>query len=164
MADAKANGAGNGDAGSHLDWLRARRTALTGDRTTDMDVPGYHGRLVVRYAPVPWKVVAKMQALTDRPDPDGARLLNANCDVLIAACREVLYRDDDGELASVDPTGDTRGFDPRLAELLGIEADTAREVVRGVFPSYTALAIQAGEVFDWTQTADEEADDVIVGE
>lgn len=158
------NGKTNG-AGSHLDWLRTRHAAITADRHLDMDVPGYEGRLVIRYGPVPWAAITRMQSLLDRPDKDGRGMLAAQADMLIAACREVLVRaDEDAELVSVDPSGEKRRFDPKLAELFGLEASTARATIEWLFPNEIALAVQAGEVLDWTRSNAVDTDALVAGE
>src|SRR4051812_46225020 len=101
-------GNGNGSNGSRLDLLRARPEAITATRTLDKEVPGYGGRLVVRYSPPPFKIVAKTQALMANSNGNDDGLLNANCDFLVAACVAVLYRGegDDEALVPVDPSGE----------------------------------------------------------
>lgn len=155
----------NGNASSHLDWLRARHAALTADRSLDVEVPGYQGRLVLRCGPVPWPIVARMQRLVAAPDPQGDALLAAQSDILIAATREVLVRGESGgELVPIDPSGEARRIDPRLAELLVIESSTARRTLLGVFPSEIALGVTAGEVLEWSQLTTADADKVLLGE
>jgi len=160
MADETAalNGA------SHLAWLRTRHDALTADRHLDLEVPGYEGRLVMRFGPVPWSAIAKTQALANREDRDGRALATANMDVLIAACREVLFRDEAGDLIPVDPDGEPRRLDPELATLLGLEATSARDTLRWIFPSDVAIAVAAGELLTWTQRMDTETAEELAGE
>lgn len=153
----------NGQA-SHLAWLRTRHEALSADRHLDVEVPGYDGRLVMRFGPVPWATIARAQTLATREDRDGRGLLAANMDVLIAACRQVLFRDDAGDLASVDPSGEPRRVDPELAELLGIEAKSARDTLRWIFPSEISIGVVAGEVVSWTQSMSTETADELMGE
>jgi hypothetical protein len=153
----------NGAAGSRLDWLRARHAEITADRTLDKDVPGYGGRLVLRFSPVPWSVTGKLQAMLSGRDPDGQALLMANVDMLIAACREVLVQDDAGELVSVDPSGEPVRIEPRLAELLRLDTTSARQTLLWLFPSEFAVSGMAGEVLAWTQDADAESAGEFVG-
>jgi hypothetical protein len=155
----------NGGA-SHLAWLRTRHDALTADRSMDYEVPGYDGRLVLRFGPVPWSAIAKTQALATRGDDrDGRALAAANMDVLVAACREVLFRDDAGDLASVDPSGEPHGLTPELGALLGQEFATARQALRWFFrDSDVAIAVAAGEVLTWTQRMDAETSEAFMGE
>ena len=156
---------GNNGGASHLAWLRSRHDALTADRHLDYEVPGYDGRLVLRFGPVPWSAIAKTQALASRDDRDGRALATANMDVLIAACREVMFRDDAGELGSVDPSGEAHGLDAELGALLGQEFTTARAALRWFFRNEdVAIAVAAGEVLTWTQRMDAETSDAFVGE
>jgi hypothetical protein len=155
----EGNGNGNGAViESHLDWLRARHDVLKADRHHDLEVPGYEGRLVIRCGPIPWPVLAKMQRqLAD--DADGRGLLVANQDAIIAATREVLF---DG--APIDPSGEPRKLDPALAELLGSDTKTAREMLTWLFPHELNIATAAGELGAWTQDANAETNRQFVGE
>lgn len=162
-APENGNGAGLG-GGAHLDFLRARHEAITADRFLDCEVPGYQGHLVVRYGRVPWAAVAKAAHMMENPGRDGEGLLLAQVDFLIAACREVMFREEGGELVPVDPSGDVRRFDPELAELFQFEATSARETLRYVFGNDLAVAVQAGRVLTWSQNTDTEADDDFLGE
>lgn len=156
-------GNGNGQA-SHLAWLRTRHEALSADRHLDVEVPGYEGRLVLRFGPVPWSAIARTQTLASRDDREGRGLLAANMDVLIAACREVLFRDEDGSLATIDPSGEPRRIDPELATVLGIDSTSARDTLRWLFPSEVAIGVAAGEVLDWTRRMGTETADELMGE
>jgi hypothetical protein len=150
------NGNGNG---SGLSWIRRRHEELSADRTLDKPIPGYGGRIVMRFGPVPWATITRVQALATRMDRDGANVLQANSDVLIAACREVLV---DGE--SPDPSGEPVRVDVHLAELLGSETTTARETLRWLFPHEIAISAMAGEVLEWTQSASADIAENLVGE
>lgn len=153
----------NGQA-SHLAWLRSRHEALTADRYLDYEVPGYEGRVVLRCGPVPWRVLARAQTFAQREDRDGRTLANANADVVIAACREVLFRYDDGELRSIDPSGEPHGIDPGLAVMFGREAKTARDTLRFLFPSDVTVGVCAGELLSWTTNMDTEIAEDLAGE
>jgi hypothetical protein len=145
---------GNGSGETTLAWLRQRHGELARDRTMDYSVPGYDGRLAIRFGPVPWRAIAKVQSFTPGDDPEGRALLGLNCDVIIAATRAVLIADVGGELVDIDPEGPV-GIDQRLAELLGAEAKTARETLLWLFPSEVALGVCAGELLGWTQRTNE---------
>lgn len=155
---------GNGAGASHLDFLRARHAAIAADRHLDLDVPGYQGRLVVRYGRVPWVAIAHAQELIAKPGRDGEGSLLAQADFLIAACREILVRDDAGELAPIDPSGAPRRFDAELGVLFETDATTARAVIRYVFANDPALAVQAGEVMEWTIRNEDDVADEFLGE
>jgi len=156
------NGNGNG-AASHLDWLRARHEAISAEHFLDLDVPGYQGRLVVRYGRVSWRTISRAQDLLAKPGRDGEGALLANVDFLVDACREVFVRHE-GKLEPIDPSGEPRRFDPELAQLLGSETTSARETVRWLFANDPAVAVQAGEVMQWSVRAGEEDTDEMMGE
>lgn len=159
------NGHANGNgAGSHIEWLRARHDTIAADHTMVADVPGYQGRLVVRYGRVPWAAISRAQTLIANPGKDGEGSLLAQVDFLVSACREIMVRNTDGELEPIDPSGEVRRFDPELAALLGAEARTARETLRWVFANDPAVAVQAGEVLDWTVRTGEDTVDDFMGE
>jgi hypothetical protein len=157
---------GNGAGASHLDWLRARHEVISADRHLDLDVPGYQGRLVIRYGAVPWSVISKAQDKIAKPGRDGEGSLLAQVDFLIAACREVLVRESDsaGEPEPIDPNGDTRRFDPELAALLNSGTSNARALVRWLFANDPAVAVQAGEVMSWSIDTDADVTDDLMGE
>lgn len=157
----------NGRA-SHLDFLRARHEELARDRVLELDVPGYQGRLVVRYGAVPWATVARSAKLAAQENASPDVLFAANADALIAACREVLFRDDAGELVSVDPNGDARRFDGRLAELLNAGTGSARELLLWVFGgddgAKTRINQQVGQLLEWLSEVDRDAMETLAGE
>lgn len=155
-----ANGNGNGN-GSHLAWIRQRHEALGAERHLDKPVPGYGERLVLRFRPVPWNVVAKVQSViaAGTPDRDGRGALMANVDVLVAATTDVLMDD-----KPIDPSGEARRFDPELAQLLGSETATARETLLWLFPTEIAVSMMAGELLEWTRDAGADLATELVGE
>jgi hypothetical protein len=160
-AEKPANGNGNGGA---LDWLRARHDAIIADRTLDVAVPGYENRLILRCGPVPWATVNRIQPLLEKNDREGSHALNAQADVVISACREVLVRGDDGELAGIDPSGPRR-IDATLAELLHIEATTARQTLLWLFgDNGIALAVCAGRIMEWSQDTSADVEEALASE
>jgi hypothetical protein len=154
----------NGGATSHLDWLRERHAAITAERTLDKEVPGYDGRLILRFRPVPWRVTGRVQGLLSGKDPDARALLSANADILISACVGVYVYDDDGSLVSLDPTGDDVTIEPRLAQLLGIEGTSARDTLLWLVGNEFVVGAMAGEVMEWTRDASAESAADLMGE
>lgn len=138
---------------SALDWLRERHEALKAERTLDLPVPGYSGRLVLRCRPVPWSVMSRIQPLLAREDRDARNLLAAQCDAIIAACFEVRL---DGEAIG--------RVDPDLADLFGQVTTTARGTLEAIFPNEFAINAAAGELLTWTQDADADVAGDFVGE
>jgi hypothetical protein len=112
---------------------RALRRKLAGEKELTLVVPGYESLLGVRYHPIPeseWRDVASKIGNVD--DANG---LEIAIDVMIAACDAIVWRDEPvGDFTVVTDDDDQPiRFDVRLAEWLGFEAQTAREVVREVF-------------------------------
>jgi len=153
---------GNGH-GSTLDWLRERHAQLSQDRTLDLAVPGYGGRLVLRCGPAPYKPIARMAGVED--DGSGDQLLKINADVIIGAVRAVLVRDDSGELVSIDQEKpEPVRINKRLADLLDTGTTTARDTLGWLFPSDVAIGTTAAELLRWTQGAEADiAEDFVSG-
>jgi hypothetical protein len=158
-AELDAPAATNGHGGtSHLDWLRRRHEAIKADRTLDVSVPGYSGRLVLRCGPVPWSIMSRVQALMAGDDPEARGALAAMSDAIIASTREVLV---DGK--PIDPTGETRRIDERLGELFGADTSSARATLEFIFPNPFAINAAAGELLTWTQEADADSAEEFAG-
>lgn len=151
--------AGANGNGSHLEWVRARHEQLSGERSTDIPVPGYQGRLAFRFGPVPWRAIKRSQDLIAKDDADGRGSLTANMDVIITACRDVLA---DG--APIDDAGPTR-IDAKLAELVGSDTTTARELLAWLFGSNElGIGVMAGELVTWSQEMHTETTEELVSE
>ena len=153
------------DALSLLDQLKEQREELkSGEHRLDLEVPGYNGMLVVRYKPVRWDVI---EALTKkvRKDKSGAsKNVLASTDTLIEACEEVFLRVN-GELTTI-PTaqGGPVQFDSRLASALSFDAETARQVVAGVFPNEMGVIDHNIKYSRWLRDVTKEVDEDLLGE
>ncbi|MCW3039352.1 MAG: hypothetical protein JWM31_1257 [Solirubrobacterales bacterium] len=157
---APADSAGAAPEGSPLGRLAARRQELQAQRTPlDLDVPGYGGALVARYGFVGYQEAAKTAKRLERVPDEAARNLLGCIDQLTMACIGLFERDDDGELTQV-----ADGFGPDLAEILGFEAETAREVVQGTFPDEWAIIRQAQAHSEWLNRESPEVDSDLLGE
>lgn len=151
--------AGSNGNGSHLDWVRARHEALSVERSIDMPIPGYQGRLAFRFGPVAWRAIKRSQDLIAKDDEDGRGSLTANMDVLITACRDVLA---DGN--PIDDAGPTR-IDAKLAGLVGSNTKTARELLAWLFgPNELGIGVMAGELVVWSQEMHTETTEELVSE
>lgn len=141
---------------SLVDRIRERHESR--NQTLDLPIPEWGGDVVVRYGRLAPKA---LQAAAKRK---GARASNA--ELLVAACREVLIRDDEsGELVPAREADGQPGpirFDGRLADLFAIQADTQRDVVIRMYADDIAVGAHAKRVFDWQTGAD--LDDVEVEE
>lgn len=163
---------GTAPAATLLESLRERRTLAANDRTHDVLVPRYGGRVALRCGPVSGQTQARLLERTrESKDPD--RDFNLNADWLIAACREVMVRDSYHEpwqsLGALNG-GEPVKLDETLAELLALEpaAKTAREVLRALFslaPSpELAITLAGSEYVGWAGAVNEELDEEFVGE
>ena len=111
--------------------LAEQRRAAEADLTVDLKVPEYED-VYVRYRPVDAPTIRRKLRKHDA-DKD-AGLLKAYCELLIDACEGIFHLGDDGTEVGVDPDrrDEWPGYDHRLAELLGVKADSAIEVCRSV--------------------------------
>jgi hypothetical protein len=149
---------------------RAMRKALGENKSIDLIVPGYEGLLGVRYKPVPeeeWKVIA--QRLERAGNVDQTSGLDVAIDLIVAACDGVIWRDEpalDWQLVNDESDVPLR-FDQRLAEWLGFEADTAREVVRGVFSPEGSKpispSVHGDAVAEWMRGNDQAINRALLG-
>jgi hypothetical protein len=155
-------------AGSVLEVIRERRSARAAEHEYDMNVPGYGGLLVLRCTPLRGEDLTRLRVRIER-SKDPSRDFQLAADILIAVCENVLARRKVGaELEPLDPTGEPVAINERLAELLRVEASSARELVRAVFalaPSpEMAVGDAVGDYLGWAQGADADLDDGLMGE
>jgi hypothetical protein len=157
-----------GDPQTVLDAVRAEWQKQTAERTMDYEVPGMERRLVLRLGPIRGSTLTRLrERLEQSRSPE--RDLNLNCDVLVAACRLVLGRPGPGQ----DPVelGDDDGpfrLDSRLAQALGSDAQTARQVVVALFRRANvpelAVAQAASAYMEWASSADSDVAEDLLGE
>lgn len=154
----------NGDGGSLMASLRAKRDEIEQSQglPLELDIPGYDGLLVCRYKRVKWEIVSE---ISDRinANPDPGADLNGSADLLIACCDEMLTRKD-GQLVplheaiGLDLGGKPVRYEERLAKAFGYEADSARQVVLGLFRNEFAVVQQQREVLAWLWESKSKAD------
>lgn len=137
---------------------RIRRRHLSGVRTKDLAVPRFEGDIVIRYKVLPSRTL--LQITRGKKTP-----LASNADLLVAACQEVFFLDDDGTLVPVSDedhgTGPVR-FDGRLADIVGLQAEQPRDVVIRLFAEDAAIGGTADRLVKWMTGQD--LDDVPVEE
>lgn len=163
------NGNGNG-AGSEsiLDTLRARREEAIGDRFVDLDVPGWASCLALRCGSVSSGNMRRLrQRLEKSRSPD--RDFNYACDVLTAACREVRGRARASDrMTTLVIDGEPLRLDLQLGEALGLQAQSARDVVRQLFDRAPTPDVAVGATIqryiEWAGALDDEADEDYLGE
>jgi hypothetical protein len=157
-----------GAGGSVLDVIRDRRSAKSAEHEYDMPVPGYGGLLVLRCSPLRGEDLTRLRVRIER-SKDPARDFQLAADILSAVCENVLARRTVGaELEPLDPTGEPVALNERLAELLRVEARSARDLILAVFslaPSpEMAVGDAVGDYLAWAQGADADLDDGLMGE
>ncbi len=154
---------------SVIDALRQRRAALAADRHYDVDVPGYGGLLVLRLTPITaalWTRLADRVTRSSSPE----RNFNLNADTMIATCKIVLARArrDDPLVELRTDDGNPIRLDDQLAEILGVECRTARDVVRAVFAQANAPELTVnttvGEYVEWCREANADLEEELLGE
>jgi hypothetical protein len=135
----------------------------------DLEVPGYKGLLFVRFRPFPVarteRKVEQFQRQVKKKQPI---VLNSACDTLIDACEQLLVKNTDGELIPIDEDMPV-GFEQRLAEMLKMpgadQMTSARQVIKGLFPTEQSILKMASTVNEWLQgELNEEADEEFLGE
>lgn len=168
-APAQGDPQGNGDGGARanlLTTLRAKREEAKADQYLDVDIPAYDGLLVARFRPFPIeKSERKANELRKLREAHAPVLLKASCDTLIDACEQLMVRTEvGGEPKPIDPDTDVPiAFDSRAAELFGFKADTARQVVIGLFPTEQAIVKTSVDVSVWMTTLQRESDEELLG-
>lgn len=143
--------------GSLVDRIRARREALLADLHLDMPVPSWGGDLVARFEPVDRDALIK---LSERQDAKR----HGDADFLIAACKAIYAKDDDGHLIPLTEGQVPSGFDEATAEALGLEFTSARHLVYAMCSTDVAVSSLAQRVIEWTADTSQEVDGAVVGE
>jgi len=158
-------------AGSILDVIRQRRQGRTADHAFHVLVPGYRGLLALRCVPIPSDEMTELRgriAAAERAQDSAVDLAVAS-DFLIRACDSVVARRTRAAAwEPLDPNGDPVGIDSRLADLLGLEATSARQALLGLFSLVPSpdMAIQTAvsAYLDWARGVDADADEELLGE
>jgi hypothetical protein len=152
---------------SPIDELRQLRQELEDNKSKDLDIPGYNGKLVARYGLMETKQLAKIGKRIQRQfRTRDERVLYASLDTMIASCEGLYYRNDDGDLKPFGENGTPLNFsDPELATMLGFEASTARPIVMGVFGGNDLAVINHCMTLNrWMQNTGAEIDEDLLGE
>ena len=153
--------------GSYLDRLRKRREQMVQSSQTahrDIEVPGYPDdlKIVVRFRPLTWEVLKQIGQRVEKLRTARKELLG-HADVLIRACDEILVRDK-GELKPIDPSGEPTRFEVKLAEMLGFEAKSARDVVFGLYMNDIAVTAAHNELAEWMPQSNADINEDLQGE
>jgi hypothetical protein len=153
---------------SMLEGLRRAREEIAAEHTVTLPVPGYNGSMRIRYKYVEWVALMKIAEKVEK-SKSPLRVLNAHCDTLIKACDEILAVESDVEV----PMSEVLGLDEpvrfdgagatALAEAFGFTANSARDVVRGLFNNDLAVTEQHNEVAEWMKDRNSEVDEDFLG-
>jgi hypothetical protein len=155
---------------SVMQRLREKRKSISERNEIDIDIPGYDGELVARYRLMEgheFELIGKKVRRQFKSTAD--RLTYGSADTLIAACVNILIRGADDRLY---PLGDLIGlpgepirYDDRLAEFLKFEANSARDVILGVFANNElALAQHQVKFARWTSDTSKDVSEDFLGE
>jgi hypothetical protein len=152
--------------------LKAQRATMTVEHTLDLDVPGWRGKLVLRFGAVtPDQQRALIARLVEaRSRARSAVAAVANIDLLIAAYRCALARAPDGELAVIPGAdGEPAGLKELVVDVLELgDAPTARAAMRSLYAGANSpeAALQAAgtEWNEWATEENEEVDERFMGE
>lgn len=140
--------------GSVLAGLREQHRRIAARTSTIIELPFWQGKLAVRYHYLDERVLGRMLAMVNGAS-DPMIALDANTDLLVGGCDEVLARRDEGERWGPVVEGERLRYDKRLAELLQLDASTARETVHALFGGRIrgAMAIGAhtARYVEWLQ-------------
>lgn len=176
MTEPQATDVGEERVGSAIAAIRKRREEIIGKGHIDLLVPGYEGNLKVRYRDLSDKehdqLAKQFERAKHRDDMEGEREAIAN--LLIAHCDRIFVREPDtDEFMLLEENNDPLKFERRLAALLGLSAERAREVVLDVFSPRKdenrrcqpdAIAPHMEAIFAWRQGREDEINQALLGE
>jgi len=151
---------------SQFERLRRRREAIGQKRTVDLPIPGYNGELVATYKLLSWEIIRSILRRMERNKGAGDRReLNAQVETLVMACEEIRFRDPNngGQLKPLIEDETVR-YDAKLAEVLGFEFVRPQHCLLETFGNDFAVSVHHGELIEWMQGSNEEADEEFVGE
>lgn len=139
-------------AGSALSRIEARRHKATESLTLDLAVPRYDPPIYVRFRPVePAEVEALEKRFRGLKDKD--RTVIRNAAVLVEACLGLFEKDDDDDFVGLNESPDPETwprFTQELAEIVGIDADTAIDTVRGTYLTGYDVVSTAVRLLEWS--------------
>jgi hypothetical protein len=147
--------------------LREQHRRIGERKSVVLELPGFDGKLAARYHYLDERSLKRVLRLIQQSDDPGA-ILQANTDLLIGGCEEILARRTDEEEWGPLVDGEVIRYDERLGELLGFKTSSAREVVWALFHGRIrgALAIGAHSqrYVEWLQGQASEVAEDLTGE
>lgn len=150
---------------NEFERLKKRREAIAKPRFTTIPIPGYGGYLLAKYRVVPWEAVSKIAQRAEKAEDDPRTMLNSQIDLMVISCEGLYTRNGKGEHeALLDDAGQIVRYDKRLADNMGFEAGSAREVVIGLFIEEFMISVHHTKLLEWMQGESVEVDEEFVGE
>jgi hypothetical protein len=137
--------------GSALSSLRARRQKAAEELHLDLAVPRLDPPVWVRFAPVEQGLIDRANKRHEKSKAQDKNVV-INAVILADACRGV-FEVIDGEEVSIDDNdrdGEWPRFDDQLADLLGVEAGKASDVVRALYLTDGDVIATATKLADWS--------------
>lgn len=169
----QGNGAGDEKA-TLLATLAVKREEAKADHWLDLPIPGYDNLMYARFRPFPVEKTERKMAEFQKLAGKQPLLLKSACDTLIDACEQVMLLPArfDGDIGdqgqNLIPIDDDAmppiAFDERLAHALNFKADTARQVVLGLFATEQAVIAMNIMVSRWMQDVTRKTDEALLGE
>jgi hypothetical protein len=138
-------------SGSALASLRARREQAKDDLHLDLAVPRLDPPVYVRFAPVEQALIDRANKRHEKSKAQDKNVV-INAVILADACQGV-FEVIDGEEVSVDDRdrdGEWPRFDEQLADLLGVDATKAADVVRALYLTDGDVIATATKLADWS--------------
>lgn len=156
---------------SLMEALRAKRQEIAANKETDIRLPGYDNPIVlVRYRVLDGKetqdIAKRNQKIRDRFEFGTA----VSLDTIIRACTGFYYTLPDDPSGEVHPLNDIQGehltkYDSRTADYFGLETESARDVVIGIFGgNEVAVGQHAVQLSRWMGNTSREIDSDLLGE
>lgn len=153
--------------------IKSLREEAKSDHHLDLPIPGYQRLLWGRYRPFP---SAKSEAGAAELRKAASRglpiMLNASIDTIVDACEQIMvlkpeFNGEPGEtgenLKPLDDEVPIR-YDVRLAELIGYQTRSTRDVVTGLFPTDQSIMAHSITIAQWLQDTTRKVDSGLLGE
>lgn len=151
---------------SFIAQIQALRAELAAAETLDLLVPGYDGRLAVRYKTMADKELELLRKKAAKVEQNGKDIEFA-CDFIINCCDDILIAEND-VLVPIRGDVKTTFSSGALVDLFALDAQTAREEVLEIFsPNNTQRLAPAAHVQalqSWMQGSLQEIDKELLGE
>lgn len=138
-------------AGSALSRIEARRRAAAQSLTLDLPVPRYDPPIYVRVRPIEPSEVEAINKRFKSLKTDKTVTINAAA--LAEVCLGLFEKDEDGDLVGLNEESDPSAwprFDESLAEIVGVEAGSAVDMVRGTYLTGYDIISAGARVLEWS--------------